>query len=348
VGVTKSRPRGAAIGLCLVGIVATAHNVGADNGLVAGLNRAIVVEESRAGSTSPHLLPLLDKLAAVQFDDGALAEAAESRHRALKIAAAAFGRSSPNAAKAMTALAEIEILRLRYLDAEPLLTAAVANLSERLGAKNPALAEPLAALARIAVAHGEFERAERLAGRAHAIAGRDPGRLAEALRALGAAYAGEQRFAAGEALLRQAIALDRQAHGETGPETARSLAQLANLLLRAQRFDEALLPIEQALAIDQARLGPGHPLIADDFCDLGLIYAGVKREEDAIMMFAYAMRMLAKAGARDSSRFAYAELDLAGVLRTLGYNEAADVSLADARRILDKAKEDDRQREREL
>jgi tetratricopeptide (TPR) repeat protein len=349
VGVTRSRPRGAAIGLCLVGIATTAHGGGtADSGLVAGLSRALVAEESRAGSTSRHLLPLLDKLAGAQFDDGALAEAAESRHRALKIALAAYGRSSLNAAKAMTALAEIDILRLHYLDAEPLLTVAVADLSERLGAKNPALAEPLAALARIAVAHGEFDRAERLAGRAHAVAAHDPGRLGETLRALGAAFAGEQRFAEGEAVLRQAIALDRRAHGETGLETARSLAQLANLLLRAQRFDDALIPIEQALAIDQARLGPTHPLIADDLCDLGLIYTGLKRHEDATMILAYAMGLLVKAGARDSARFAYAELDLAGVLRTMGYNKAADVSLADAKRILDKSEEDDRQRERNL
>jgi tetratricopeptide (TPR) repeat protein len=343
------RPRRVAVALCLAGIVAAADcGHAADKGLVSGLDRAIVAEENRAGSSSPHLLPLLDQLAGAQFDDGALAAAAESRRRALKIAIAAYGRSSPNVAKAMTALAEIDIMRLRYPDAEPLLTVAVAALSEHLGPKAPALAEPLAALARIAVAHGEFERAERLAGHAHAVATGDPGRSAEALRALGAAYAGEKRFAEGEAVLLQAVALDRQAYGETGLETARSLAQLANLLLRAERFDEALQPMEQALAIDQARLGPMHPLIADDFCDLGLIYAGLKRYEDATRALAYATGSLVKADATDSSRFAYAELDLAGVLRALGYNKAADRCVADAKRILDKTGEDDRENERNL
>jgi tetratricopeptide (TPR) repeat protein len=248
----------------------------------------------------------------------------------------------------MTALAQIDILQLRYIDAEPLLTAALANLSERLGSKNPALAEPLTALARIAVAHGEFDRAEQLAGRAHAVSAQDRGRSAEALRVLGAAYAGEGRFAEGEAVLRQALALDLQSHGDASLEAARSLAQLANLLLRAQRFDEALQPIEQALAIDQARLGAAHPLIADDFCDLGLIYAGIKRNENAILILAYAMGMLEQAGARDNSRLAYAELDLAGVLRTMGYAKEADTAFADAKHILDKAEDDDRQREREL
>src|ERR1700680_1572811 len=63
VGVTGLRPRRVAIGLCLAGIVAAADLCrAADGGLVAGLNRAIVAEESRAGSTSSHLLPLLDPL----------------------------------------------------------------------------------------------------------------------------------------------------------------------------------------------------------------------------------------------------------------------------------------------
>jgi tetratricopeptide (TPR) repeat protein len=348
-GITGLRPRWVAIGLCLVGVVAAvdcAH--AADGALVAGLNRAILAEESRGGRASPHLLPLLDRLAGVQFNDGALAQAANSRRRGLNIAIAAYGSNSANAAKAMTALAQIDILRFRYIDAEPLLTVAVDVLGERLGADNPALSEPLAALARIAVAHGEFDRAERLAGRANVLSGHDPGRSAEALRALGAAYAGEQRFGDGEAVLRQAVARDRKAHGDAALETARSLAQLANLLLRTRRFDEALLPTEQAVAIDQARLGSIHPLIADDFCDLGLIYAGQKRYEEAARILAYAMALLDQADGQDGSRFAYAELDLAGVLRTMGYNRAAETGFADAKRILDKIEEDDRQREREL
>ena len=348
-GVTKLRPRWGAIGLCLIGVVSAAERSGAaDGGLIAGLNRAIVAEENRSGSASPHLLPLLDQLAGKQLDDGSLTEAADSRQRALKIAIAAYGGDSPNAAKAMTALAEIDILRLRYFDAEPLLTVAVADLTQRLGENNPALSKPLADLAHIAVAHGEFERAERLAGRANVLAGHDPARSAEALRALGAAYAGEQRFVEGEAVLRQAVALDRRTHGDDSAEAARSLAQLANLLLRAKRFDEVLPPIEQAIAIDQSRLGPTHPLIADDLCDLGLTYAGLKRDKDASLVIAYAMGLLGQAGDRDSTRYAYAELDLAGVLRMMGYDKDADAGFADGKRILDQAQDDDGKLEREL
>jgi len=131
-------------------------------------------------------------------------------------------------------------------------------------------------------------------------------------------------------------------------ETARSLAQLANLLLRAKRFADALPLAEQAIAIDQAKLGPIHPLIADDFCDLGLIYAGLNRDADAARMLAYAIGLLDQGSANDTSRMAYAELDLAGVLHTMGYNDAADAAFADGKRILDKAGLDEREHEREV
>jgi tetratricopeptide (TPR) repeat protein len=335
--------------LCLLGTLAGAGRAfAADGGLVAGLSRALASEESRSGAESPHLLPLLDQLAGAQLDDGALAQAAESRRRALKIALATYGSQSTDAADAMTALAEIDILRRDYLGAEPLLTVAANVLSARLGAGNPALAQPLAGLARLALARGDVRLADVLASRANSIAARDPSHSTEPLRVLGAVYAAEQRFGAGEAVLRQAVARDRRAHGDAGIETARSLAQLGNLLLHAKRFAEALPPIEQALAIDQANLGPTHPLIADDFCDLGLIYSGLNRDVEATRMLAYAMGLLEQGSGRDTSRSAYAYLDLAGVLRKMGYNDAADAAFAEGKRILDEAGHDEHEHEREL
>jgi tetratricopeptide (TPR) repeat protein len=335
--------------LCLLGALAGAERAfAADGGLVSGLNRALASEESRSGAESPHLLPLLNQLAGAQLDDGALAQAAESRRRALKIALATYGSQSTDAADAMTALAEIDILRHDYLGAEPLLTLAANVLSARLGGGNPALSQPLSGLARLALARGDVGLAETLASRANAMAARDPSRSTEPLRVLGAVYAAEQRFSAGEAVLRQAVARDRRAHGDAGVETARSLAQLGNLLLRAKRFAQALPPIEQALAIDQANLGPTHPLIADDFCDLGLTYAGLNRGPDATRMLAYAIGLLEQGSGRDSSRLAYADLDLAGVLRKMGYDEAADAAFGEGRRLLDEAGHDEREHEREL
>jgi tetratricopeptide (TPR) repeat protein len=337
-----------ALCLCLALIGAACEALAADGSSVAGLSRALAAAETRSGNASPQLLPLLDQLAGAQTDGGALADAAKLRRRALKIALATYGGDSPNAANAMTALAQIELLRHDYFAAEPLLTVATTVLTAKFGADNPALVQPLAALGRLAVDRGDLDLAERFANRATALAARDPTHPTEPLRVLGALDAAREHYDAGAAVLRQAVSTDRHYHGDDSEETARSLAQLANLLLRAKRFDEALPAIEQALAIDQARLGATHPLIADDFCDLGLIYSGLNRDDDAAGMLTYAIGLLDEGAARDTTRTAYAELDLAGVLHEMGYDNAANAIFDDGKHILNDADKADRNREREL
>ena len=340
-------------GIVALGFLAAVAGVpgadAADGRSVAGLSKTIAIEESRSGVGSPHLLPLLDRLAGAQFDDGALGEAAASRRRALKIAVRTYGGTSTNAATAMVALADIEILRHHYVAAEPLLITALPVFEAQPGSDGRALAATLAALARIAIARGDLAAAESWAGRATAVAGHRPKAVSsEPLRALGAVYAEEQRFAEGEQVLRAALAHDRQAHGANSLATARTLAQLANLLLRAQRFDEALPLIEQAIAIDQERLAATHPLIADDFADLGLIYVGLGRDAAAADALYFAIDLLDHGTAEESTRLGYAELELAPILRRLGQTKDADAAFKDAKRILDAAVNDERQYERDI
>lgn len=341
--------RWGAVALGLLTAIAAARGAdAADARSVAGLSHSLAIAESRSGTASPHLLPLLERLAGAQFDTGALSAAADSRRRALRIALRAYGGGSLGAASAMIALADIQVLRRRYAEAEPLLSTALNVLAAKRGADNPALTEPLAALARVALARGDQPAAEGWADRAAAIARRVPRASNEPLRVLGAVYAAENRFGDGEKVLRAAIARDRAAHGAASPELARSLAQLANLELRAQHFDAALPLIEEAIAIDQERLGPAHPLIADDFADLGLIYAGLGRDNAAGDALEFAVDLLTRDGSEESTRLGYAELELSSVLRRLGQADDATQTFDDAKRILDHAANDERQRERQI
>jgi tetratricopeptide (TPR) repeat protein len=246
----------------------------------------------------------------------------------------------------MIAVADVELLRQRYAEAEPLLTASLVVLTSQGGAASPALIQPLAELARIALARGEVPAAERLAGRANAIAARHPSGPTEPLRVLGAVYAEERRFGDGERVLRAALARDQQARAPI--ETARSLAQLANLLLRAERFGEALPLLEAAIALDQEHLGATHPLIADDYADLGLIYAGLGRDIDASVALYFAIDVLDRGAGDDTPRVAYAELELSTVLRRLGQADDADDAFDDAKDILDRAADGERQHERQI
>jgi tetratricopeptide (TPR) repeat protein len=346
----KLRSAWGIVAFALLAVSAGFDHAGAADGRSAtGLSKSLATEESRSGAASPHLLPLLDRLAGVQFGDGALDEAASSRRRALKIALRAYGGNSTNAANAMIALADVEILRHHYTEAEPLLTAAVLVLETRVGPDNAALAAPVTALARIALARGDVRAAEASANRANAIAARRASAASsEPMRVLGAVYAEQRRFDDGERVLRAVLARDRVSHGPASLDTARSLAQLANLLLRAERFGEALPLIEEAVAIDQERLGPTHPLIADDFADLGLIYAGLGRDDDASAALYFAIDVLNRGAGEETPRVAYAELELAAVLRRLGETEDADAAFHDAKRILDDAADNERQHERQI
>jgi tetratricopeptide (TPR) repeat protein len=342
------RPTG--ISICagvMLAVASAAHGGEPETGVIAGIQRSLAAEAAQEGPDSPYLLPLLEQLAAAQFRGGQLAEATKARQRMLRIAIAAFGTDAATTAEAMAALATSEIDRQRYFDAEALLIAAGNVLTDRLGADSQALIPVLTGLARIDLARGEVAAAKVRAERAAALmaANRFP-RSAEPLRVLGAVYAAERRFEAGIAELNQAVAFDRNKPNPENTETARSLAQLGDLHLRAGQFAEALATLEEATAIDQAWLGANHPFLADDYHDIAIAYDGLKRPEMARDMLLAAIDVLEHGSGKESPRLAFVLLELSRVYRELGKNEAADTAFARARGLLNAAEDEDRARER--
>src|SRR6266700_4213950 len=346
IGIARATAAGIfAIGLVVVTVAAPSRGQ-ADDGAVARLTSALAAGEAHDGRTSPYLLPVIEELAQAQLRDGALGETAALRRRALDIAVAAFGCDSASAAEAMAALALIDIDRRRYLDAEPLLIVAERVLTARVAADQPAMATIFAGLARIALARGEIPPAEAWAGRAIAIAKRNPhGRSAEPLRTLGAVLAAAERFAEAEPVLAEALAQDRKQHGADGEDTARSLAQLANFYLRQGKAGDALPLLQEAAAADRRRLGPTQPFIADDLHDLGLAYDALHRGEEAHGAFIAALGILERGIGRETPRVAYVEIELSRLYRQAGNNAAAEAAFRDARRILNKAEAEEHSRE---
>jgi hypothetical protein len=335
------------IGIGLVALATVSPRAEADAGAVARLAQTLAREEAESGRSSPYLLPVIGQLAVAQFRDGALAEAAALRRRALAIAIAAFGCDSPDTAETMAALAQLDLDRDRYLDAEPLLIVAERVLDRHSDRHAAALAELLADRARLALARGETAPAEAFARRAVAIAQHNPQyRSTAPLQALAAVLIAEERFAAAEQPIAEALAQDRRRHGDDAIETARSLSLFAHLRLRQGRPRDALPQIETAAAIDQRRLASTHPFIADDFYDLGLVYVALKREAAARHAFLAARDVLERGAGRETPRVAYVELELAHLYRRLGEDKEADAAFRDARRILNKAEAEEHRRER--
>lgn len=334
--------------LALVGAIPQAGAVAAsaaetDNG--AALARSLAAAEKRMGSANADLLPILAPLAQVRFEHAELAEAMALRRRSLKIAIAAYGGNSLQAADAMAAMARLYIELHRYLDAEPLAIAATEILSDRLGAANPALAPVLADRARIALAWGDKRRALNWAEQAVATDGKRGAQHGDRLRALGAVLASEERFDDAEHALKEALVLDRTAN--RGLSTARDLAQLAEIYLRQKRYHEALPLIEEAISIDQERLGATHPLIAEDFDTLGRVYLETNRPDAAAKALQTAIDRLERGAGRGTPTLAYIELDLARAEQVLGHKERAQRLFTKAQRILNDARDEERERQRD-
>jgi hypothetical protein len=102
------------------------------------------------------------------------------------------------------------------------------------------------------------------------------------------------------------------------------------------------------VAIDQQSLGPTHPFIADDFYELAGIFEGLGRADDARVMLSAAVRLLECGDGKETPRLAYAERELARLLRAEGKTEPADTASEDAKRILKKADDEDHERERQI
>jgi hypothetical protein len=310
------------------------------------LSRSLIKAERHFGPLAPELLPILNPLAELRFEQAKFDEATFLRRQALKIAISAYGSGSTAAAEAMAALARLYIENHRYLDAEPLTIAATNILRDR-GETNSALAPVLADRARIALANGDNNCARRWLEEAIQIDRKYQGRpQSDRLRVLGALLAAEDSFADSERALHAALALDRSSSDELA--AARSLAQLANIELRQQHYTEALPSIEEATLIDQRRLAPNHPLIAGDFHDLGLVYLASDRPDDALKALDWATALMMRGAGRDTPTLAYIELDLARAEHTLGHEDRAQTLFKKARGILNAAEDEERQRQRRI
>jgi tetratricopeptide (TPR) repeat protein len=140
------------------------------------------------------------------------------------------------------------------------------------------------------------------------------------------------------------LALDR-ADGDS-LAAARSLAALGDTYLREKRYSAALPPIEEATLTDQTSLGSTHPLIAEDLHGLGLIYLATNRPAAAKDAFQTGVDLLARGAGRDTATLGYLMLDLARAEHALGHEDKAQSLFKAARKMLNTAEDEERERQR--
>ncbi len=87
-----------------------------------------------------------------------------------------------------------------------------------------------------------------------------------------------------------AVQLKREIYGETHPEVAFSLFNLAAQYDGLGRYDRALGTHRQALKIRLLTLGTSHPLTAESYFQIGLLYRQIKQPQLAISSFDHAIQ----------------------------------------------------------
>ena len=219
-------------------------------------------------------------------------------------------------------------------------------LSDRLGAGDPSLAPVLADRARIALARATSE-ARKWAEAAVAIdrrnaAGRTRRSVAGARR--GARRRG--RFADSRA--------GRCAgpSPSTAPRATRSRPRAASpssatLYLRQKRYGDALPLIEEAASIDQDQLGR-HP--SADRRGFPRSRPDLSRDQSrrrCAKVLRTAIDILERGAGRGTPTLGYVELDLARAEHALGHEDKARSLFNDARRILNAAEDEERDRQRQ-
>ncbi len=200
---------------------------------------------------------------------GASVDAAAVHRRALALRRAHFGATSPEAAWSVVDLAESLAPQGRGAEAEALLRDAVRILRARAPG-SWALANALNFLAVQRLGRPDAEpllrEALTLAGR---LRGTHPGFEATVLNNLSVHDDLVGQNDESLALLRRAIAAERDVYGDTHPNLARMESNLAIRLQARGRLDEAEASYRRALAVLGRTVAAGHPVWVGPLTSLG-------------------------------------------------------------------------------
>jgi tetratricopeptide (TPR) repeat protein len=243
--------------------------------------------------------PLLNNLALLLKDQGALAEARPLYERALAIHEKQLGPEHAQTATSLNNLAAVLQDQGALAEARPLLERALAIREKQLGPEHPRTANGLSTLAGLLYEKGDLAEARSLCERALAISEKQLGPehhdTAMNLHNLALLLQAQGDLAEARPLLERALDIREKQLGPEYPDTAQSLSTLASLRWAQGALAEARPLFERALAINEKQLGPEHPHTAWTLNNLALLLQAQGALEEARPLLE---RALAICGAR--------------------------------------------------
>ena len=192
----------------------------------------IIQEAEKSAEPSLRLGTALNNLGLIYFESARFSEAEPLFRRAISILEKVKGKDHPLTAGSLCNLAKLYRKQGRYLESKKLLERVVLIRSQALGPQHPDLARSLDTLAAVSNDLRQFDRAERLSWQALGI---------------------------------------WEVVGSDQVEAAACLNNLAQLLARRKKYDEAKELHLRALSLKERLLGPHHPQVAQTLNNLSAL-----------------------------------------------------------------------------
>ncbi len=210
-----------------------------------------------------------------------------------------YGADSAKAAESLLHLASWYSDQDQLAQAEQTIREVLAMQRRRLAPGDPAIARTLSAMGAVLQKMGREHEAISVLNQAVAVQSVNPtlaSDLASSLTLLANAQFDLGNYEASDELNRQALALDRQVHGERHPEVAEDLVNLATLHFKLERYPAAESYYRQALDIQQFWYGRNHPNTADVTTQLAQVLEAEGKLDEAQKFLNQALETLDSIG----------------------------------------------------
>jgi tetratricopeptide (TPR) repeat protein/predicted Ser/Thr protein kinase len=135
------------------------------------------------------------------------------------------------------------------------------------------------------------------------------------------------KYAESERMQREALAIGERSFGPDHPQVATYLNNIVNVMLRTERFADALPFARRAVAIRERKLPPDHPLTVRAVINLAMIITGAGKPEEAEPLYLRGLAMQSRSVPALHYDVAYARMQHGRNLLELGRGADARAEL---------------------
>lgn len=308
------------------------HSFAQSGKLAEGLEacqRALATLTKLHGDIALELRPALHCLGQIDEEKGDYPAARDWLGKALAIDRNVLGDDHPETAEDLQTLGELELRTGNFKHGLELATQAIAVRERAFGAESDAVAKSEVTIANLLIDSGHPEEALPHVQRGIAIAtknhGPDSAYVAPAYASLGTAYTDMKRRDEAVALFERAIAINERIGKQDS--LGITLINLADVLINAKKYDQALRVSRRAIVALEAGMGKDSPIVGFGLYDTARCLNHLGKPAEALPLLERAVAMT-DPKTSDPNTVAIFEYELARSLWMTGGDHKRALTLA--------------------